>query len=652
MRPSTLVLGAVLITIATCPPPLFAQSATMATTAPPPGSYKVAAAVDDVLTPLPLGRARLAGHVGERIDTVVRARITSDYARNTIYPETIEAFRRRVDDRIKPQTGLWQGEFWGKWILGAIAAQRYTGDAALASFIRRACDEVIATQRDDGYIGTYHDSGFVRAVGRRQNWNVWCRKYTLWGLVESYRLLGDGKILTAAARLMDHLMTEVGPGKIDIIDTGRFVGLPSTSILGPVVMLYRHTGERRYLAYAEYIVRQWSRHPGQPPDILGKATSGLPVHQWFFNPGQWTKAYEFISCIEGLTELHRITGERRYLQAAVNIHEQLRKADRVIFGGIGKNDKLLGAARLLQTECEPCDAVYWQRLSVQLLRLTGRLVYADEIERTMYNVLCAAMKADGSWGVRRLCLSGAHWPAPKHCNLQTHQCCVNNVPRGLLQLAQVAVMSGKRGPTVNLYVPGTATVPLGSGQSVRLEIETDYPASGAVRIRLVTDAAVAFDVRLRIPAWSAKSSLSVNGAPGPPVEPGTYATMRRRWRSGDRIDLMLDMRGRAVTFPDPCKPHVAIERGPIVLARDVRLGNRRIHEPVSLPVRPGGFVDLEPATPKEGFWMVFRVPRSSSDGAQGGTMLMCDYASAGSTWDQATSDFRVWLPVAAEADRR
>jgi DUF1680 family protein len=255
------------------------------------------------------------------------------------------------------------------------------------------------------------------------------------------------------------------------------------------------------------------------------------------------------------------------------------------------------------------------------------------------------MKADGSWGVRRLCLSGAHWPAPKHCRLETHQCCVNNVPRGLLQLPAVAVTRGDSGPVVNLYVPGTATVPLAGGKRVRLEMETDYPESGSVRTGVFPEAPAEFGVSVRVPAWSRKTTIEVNGAACPEVRAGTYVTVRRTWRAGDRIDLTLDMSGRVVRFPVAGERYVAIERGPIVLARDIRLGNTPIHEPVCLAVGPDGSIELKKAAPQKGFWMVFEVPMAASADVGAETIPMCDFSSAGSTWDKSTSDFRVWLPL-------
>lgn len=605
--------------------------------------------VSNALSPLDLGELQLKGRVGEALNSVVNARITSELAEKEICPEAVEAFRNRVDDRLETDRGLWQGEFWGKWILSAIAAHRYTGQNKLKDLIRQAVTGLLATQRADGYIGTYEDSGFVFSVDDKQNWNVWCRKYTLWGLLEAYDLLRDPVILNAAVRFMDHLASEVGPGKAPIVETGKFAGLPSSSILTPVVMLYRLTREQRFLDYAEYIVAQWSSREGQPPDLVNKGLTGEPVHKWFPKPESWTKAYELISCIEGLVDLHRITGNDAYLNAVVHIHRNIVEHERTIFGGIGRNDKMIGARYLAETEAEICDAVYWQRLSFKLLCLTGEQRYADEIERTMYNTLCAAMKSDGTWGVRRLCCSGEHWPAPQHCHLKHHHCCVDNLPRGLLQLTQTAIMYGQNGITLNLFLPGRARVPLLSGRTVKLSTETVYPAAGTIKVTVDPEQAEAIPIHVRIPPWSAESSLKINGEDGPECDPGSYAVIERTWESGDTIELKLDMRGRVTRLarnPDASEeppPRVAIERGPLVLARDMRLENGDVHAPVSLPSESAECVELTAAVPPEGMWLAFQ--SSEVKTTEGKPLLLCDFASAGQSWDKETSDFRLWMPV-------
>ena len=605
----------------------------------------------DTMTPAPLGTVSLGGRVGDELDKVVDARVLSAHGADEILPEAVEAFRKQEDDRLFPGRGLWQGEFWGKWMLSAVAAQRYTDDAELESVIQKSVDDLLATQRADGYIGTYHDSSFVEG----NCWNVWCRKYTLWGLVDAYEMLADPKILSAACRFVDHLITEVGPGAVDMVKTGNFVGLPSSSILTPLIKLYRLSGEWRYMEYARYIVEQWSKFPGDPPDIVNQGLTGKPVHEWFLNAGRWTKAYEFISCVEGLLDVYRVEGNGTYLRAARNVYEAIRQHERVITGGIGYHDKLERAAFRDDGLNEPCDVVYWQRLSAQLLRLTGEPVYADEIERLTYNVLMASVNHDGSWALRRLGLSEPHLIAPLHCLLYHHQCCVANVPRGLVQLAEVAVMTGEEdgSVTVNLYIPSTTSVTLPSRQEVAIETITDYPESGDVQLNLTAKEPSAFPVKLRIPQWSAETTLEVNGEAVENVAPGTYAIVNRTWGTDDRVGLHLDMRARAVPFPGDSR-HVAIERGPVVLARSALLEDGDIHEPLGLEIPEDGVLELEPVAAPEGIWMAFEIPM-----ADGRTIRVCDYASTGKDYDKPTDphatkqmldnrtapDLRVWLAL-------
>jgi hypothetical protein len=89
---------------------------------------------------------------------------------------------------------------------------------------------------------------------------------------------------------------------------------------------------------------------------------------------------------------------------------------------------------------------------------------------------------------------------------------------------------------------------------------------------------------------------------------------------------------------------VAVLIGPIVLARDARLGGD-IDSAVQLKIEPNNRIKLdavvEPgANPMQ---MVWSVPTET-----GGAILMCDYASAGNTWSDE-SRYRVWMPVDSPA---
>ena len=76
--------------------------------------------VSDLLKTIPQNQLKLEGHVGEKTDLIFNKRVKAQD-----YDYLVEPFRH------KNETHLWQMEFWGKWMLGAVAAWEYTHDAEL-----------------------------------------------------------------------------------------------------------------------------------------------------------------------------------------------------------------------------------------------------------------------------------------------------------------------------------------------------------------------------------------------------------------------------------------------------------------------------------------------------------------------------------------
>ena len=590
----------------------------------------------------------MEGIMGDELDRIIEKRIASDFAAEEIVPEATKAFEIRMDDQFHENRGLWQGEFWGKWILSAVAAYRYSGDERIKNIIKNETERLMATQDANGYIGSYKDSDFVTG----DVWNVWNRKYVLWGLVEAHELLKDPKILNAAKAMMDHLMTEVGPDKVPIVETGNFYGLPSSSILTPLVKLYVASEDAKYLDYAEYIVANWHSVPDTPPSIVEKGLTGEPVHLWFPDKGKWTKAYEFISCVEGLLDLYQIVGKEDYLTSAMNIFSAIQENERVITGGIGYHDKLVGASQEPSGLNEPCDVVYWERLAAKFLALTGNQSYADEIERLSYNVLLGSFNLEGDWGVRRLGLNEPHLVSPLHAFTHHHQCCVANVPRGMLQLGQVAVMSGneKNEVLVNLFIPGAYKIALANGQPITLDLDTEYPKNGKISITLNAQKPFEGKIAFRKPDWSEQFSISVNGEVYS-YDDEASAVVDRTWKNGDTIDITMDVATRTIEIPKE-KNYRALMWGPVVLARSSLLEDRNnLDEPLAL----GKNVRLELLPESERnpkVWLQFE--GKTKDGK---SYKLCDYASTGreyekpkdpSAWEEMIknrvgTDQRVWL---------
>ena len=512
--------------------------------------YRIA----DRIRPLPLSSVKLTGKIGELATRLIDRRITSKYAKDVVYRETIDAYRNRIDDADRV-IGIWQGEYWGKWVICAARAARYAGDAELVEFVRKAAHELISLRDPDGCISTYRDTAFfsaapeaevVRVLGRRcdWNWNIWCRKYTLWGLLEAYDLTGDAAILEAAEKLMLQLIDTLEARKLALRLTGTFRGLASCSILKPLLILYERTGNGRLLDFAARIIADWERPDGAIPNLLDNARSKKPLHEWYVEEGNWRKAYEMLSCFDGILEYYRVTGYEKCLAAAEGIYELLSAHEANRPGSVGYNDQFHHAGIYLNSATEPCDAIHWMRLCGELFKLTGRARYMESFEETFLNAFLASICRDGSWGMRTLRSSGCHQFGPIQAKMRYNHCCVNNLPRGIFNAAECALMAENGALVLNTYLPLAA-----SADGVKLEVAGDCLTSGTAVITVECDRAMT--LKLRIPAWSRSTEVSVDGA-ARTVEPGYAAVTLGPGRHD--LAAAFDFRPRLEVFPYPGEP--------------------------------------------------------------------------------------------------
>ncbi|MFZ4726176.1 MAG: beta-L-arabinofuranosidase domain-containing protein, partial [Paludibacter sp.] len=594
---------------------------------------KIIPVIQDKLSENISNSTHLDGYLGAKIDLCINQRIKKQDVN-----ELITQFKTRTE------TKYWQTEFWGKWILSAMDAYRYNQDAELLKIIQNAVSGLLATQTPDGYIGNYAPESQLTA------WDVWGRKYTLLGLLEYYELSGDKKVLEAAKKLADHLLSQVGPNKKDIIRTGEYRGMPSSSILKPMVLLYKQTGEKRYLNFANYIVSQWLTEGG--PDLINKALAGINVadrfpkvdYWWSWENGQ--KAYEMMSCYDGLLDLYRITGEPTYLKATEMAVQNIIDTE-INVAGSGTAYECFYHGAKLQTDptyhsMETCVTFTWMQICNNLLSLTANPTYADQIEKTAYNSLIASMKFDGSQIAKYIPLEGVRHAGEQQCGMNFN-CCSANGPRAFVLLPKMAVMTSGKEITVNLYGQSTSGVQLNPKNKVNIIQTTFYPENEKIDITVQPEKPETFTIALRIPAWSSKTIIYVNGLAVDNVLPGTYQKITREWKKNDKISLNLDLSGRLISL----NGYQAIMRGPILLARDTRFADGFIDEVAEVKAEKNRVL-LKSSTEKpENVWMSFTAPLvlgTDLEGEYGKAKQVhfCDFASAGNTWNNDTR-YRVWI---------
>jgi hypothetical protein len=165
---------------------------------------------------------------------------------------------------------------------------------------------------------------------------------------------------------------------------------------------------------------------------------------------------------------------------------------------------------------------------------------------------------------------------------------------------------------------------------------------------------------LRIPAWAEGATLHEGNGPARKVAAGSYASVRRVWAGGDRVELRLPMQPRLVAanpYVESARNQVAVARGPLVYALespDVPAGIR-VSEIALAPATPfkerfdksllGGvmLLEAEARVRPEGEWsgLLYRTLRPEP--ARTARIRLIPYYA----WaNRGMSHMTVWIPLA------
>lgn len=565
-----------------------------------------------------------------------------------------EQFKSNVDD----PTHAWRIEYWGKMMRGASFTYAYTLDEELYEIMVETVKDLLSTEDELGRITTY-------SVEQEFNgWDMWGRKYVLLGLQYFLDVCKDTEtelkeqVIGAMCRNLDYIISKVGPaeeGKLPITKTSKiWEGLNSCSILEPVVRLYNLTGKKEYLEFADYIVSTGGIDSGNIYEL---------AYEGKLYPYQYpvTKAYEMMSNFEGLMEYYRVTGIEKWRIASCNFGKLVAQSDLTLIGSSGCTHELFDNSTVKQANTknliimqETCVTVTWIKFITQVLLLCGEAHLVDDIENSIYNALFGSINTEHSdalagftfdsyspilMGTRARQLGGTQ---RMRNNTEVYGCCVAIGAAGTGHIPSIAVMARRDGVAINLYEKGEVCAVTPEGKALKLKFDTEYPYDGNINIKVAPSKAEKFTIALRIPAWSEKTTLKVNGK-SIKAKAG-YNEITRQWQKGDEISLVLDMRVRIVNAPNDkddknAKCHKALVRGPIVLARDARLGEE-IDSVVDFATDKNGFAVVKESN-KAGFVRHLEYAVKQTDGSY---ITVVDYASAGKTW-RRDSRMTAWMPT-------
>jgi hypothetical protein len=210
-------------------------------------------------------------------------------------------------------------------------------------------------------------------------------------------------------------------------------------------------------------------------------------------------------------------------------------------------------------------------------------MYGDSMERVLYNTVLGAtpIQQNGSTFYYsdynfdgRKAVFGDKWP-----------CCSGTLPQIAADYRISAYFRDGRGVYVNLYTPSSVTWISASARLALRQI-TEYPYDSVIRLDVSASRPETFAVFLRIPEWAEGASLTLNGTrDSRKLQPGTFAEIRREWKSGDRIELELPLKMRLEPVDAQHPDRVALVSGPLAL---MALGgaNLRLNKTVLLAAEP------------------------------------------------------------------
>lgn len=531
-----------------------------------------------------------------------------------------------------------------------------------------------AAQRDDGYLNSY-----VQVLRPDRRWlhldwghEHYSAGHLIQAAVAVVRGCGRTDLLDIACRLADRIDADFGtePGKIDGID-----GHPEIEMA--LVELYRVTGEGRYLDLARYFVHrrghgllsaaQYTDHNfgslyWQDSTPLRDATE---VHG---------HAVRQIYLLAGAVDVYTETGDRSLLEATERLWEEMVATKTYVTGGVGAHhlDESFGDQYELPNErayTETCAAIASVMLSWRLLLATGNVRYADLIERTLYNGLLPGVSRSGDkyLYVNPLQRRDGHVLRDggeirdERTPWFRCACCPPNVMRTLASLEHYVIAADETSVLLHQYIPGNFEARIAAG-AVRLIVQAGLPWNGSVSITTNGPAGVPWTLTLRVPAWSPRTRVAVNGADVSDQPEDGWLRITRDWHPGDVVTMDLDMEVRVVTADprvDTTRGAVALERGPLVYCLEAvdQPGGFRLDDVVIDPAGPvtpqqrpdllGGVVTLaargrlRPGGRSPGWWPYRVAEIDQQPGAEVELTAVPYYAWA----NREPGAMRVWIPT-------
>jgi hypothetical protein len=482
--------------------------------------------------------------------------------------------------------GVNSNTVFGQWLSGMSRMSAATGDQAIRDKAALLVSEWAKTIKANGDCGMNHYP-FDKMVCGLVDLQRYARYPEAGPLLERIVSHADKNLERPAAPLAD------------ITDNQAYYGRPQEwYTLGEnLFRAYQLTGEPSTKAFAETWLYHayWNKFlsSSSPDDAHG-------VH-----------AYSHVNTFSSAAMAYEVIGDPRYLAIIRNAYDYMQQFQCYATGGYGPNERFMkidgSLGRALDTRSDTfetsCGSWAGFKLARYLLRHTGEARYGDWIERLFYNGIGAALQV--STGLRNFYYADYRvGGGMKVFNWDNCTCCSGTYIQNVADYHNLIYFKDADSLYVNLYVPSDVWWHHAAGD-VQLVQETKYPDAETVTLKVETDAPSQFALRFRVPAWTTGMTANVNGeAVTMDATPGEWATIRRTWTKGDRVELRIPLTFRMEPVDRLHQDRVAVVRGPVVMVLEGSYHDPNFRLPQRDEELETWLVPEEGSTLARGIWSV------------------------------------------------
>ena len=282
----------------------------------------------------------------------------------------------------------------------------------------------------------------------------------------------------------------------------------------------------------------------------------------------------------GFQRIGELSGEANYSAAARYFWQTVRERRTVAIGGNSvkehfHDDKDFSSMIGEVEGPETCNTYNMLRLSEMLFMADQDVRYPDYIERGLYNHILSSQRPQDGGFVYFTPLRPNHYRVYSQVD-KAMWCCVGSGIESHSKYGEFIYaherVQNQDALYVNLYAASTLDW---RAKGVKLTQSTLFPDQDTSTLRIdgIGAGAGAFALKLRYPGWVGKGRMQVR-VNGKPVRvdavPGTYFSLQRNWKQGDRVDIKLPMTTTLEQMPDK-SDYYAVLHGPIVLAAKTQL---------------------------------------------------------------------------------